>query len=156
MIPQEAWRYTEGMKEELWRTGRLANYKGHTVTILEQGFEDETNSRKVIDPGYCWIIPAGANSKPVKIAFEGNTLVQELDNRGDWSKEIQVYRKVGVVAMLTNDICCYVDTSLMGQMDTWFFNGVTGNVITYDGRFDGAVNQDGSSADNEPVDPDNP
>ena len=146
MIPQEAWRYTEGMKEELWRTGRLANYKGHTVTILEQGFEDETNSRKVIDPGYCWIIPAGANSKPVKIAFEGNTLVQELDNRGDWSKEIQVYRKVGVVAMLANDICCYVDTSLMGQMETWFLNGVTGSVITYDGRFDGAMNEDGSAA----------
>jgi len=147
MIPQEAWRYTEGMKEELWRTGRLANYKGHIVTILDQGFEDETNSRKVIDPGYCWIIPAGANSKPVKIAFEGNTLVREDDNRGTWSKEIHVYRKVGVVAMLTNDICCYVDTSLMGQMDTWNLNGITGNVITYDGRFDGAVNEDGSSVD---------
>ena len=147
MIPQEAWRYTEGMKEELWRTGRLANYKGRTVTILEQGFEDETNSRKVIDPGYCWIIPSGANSKPVKIAFEGSTLVREEDNRGDWSKEIQVYRKVGVVAMLTNDICCYVDTSLMGQMETWFLNGVAGNVITYDGRFDGAVNEDGTSAE---------
>ena len=147
MIPQEAWRYTEGMKDELWRTGRLANYKGHVITILDQGFEDETNERKVIDPGYCWIIPSGANSKPVKIAFEGNTLVQELDNRGDWSKEIQVYRKVGVVAMLTNDICCYVDTSLMGQMDTWNLNGVTGNVITYDGRYDGAVNEDGSAAD---------
>ena len=48
--------------------------------------------------------------------------------------------------MLTNDICCYVDTSLMGQMETWFLNGVSGNVITYDGRFDGAVNQDGSDA----------
>ena len=151
MLPQEAWRYTDGMKQELWEKGRLANYKGHVVTILDQGFEDETNSRKVIDPGYCWIIPAGANSKPVKIAFEGNTLVREDDNRGTWSKEIHVYRKVGVVAMLTNDICCYVDTSLMGQMDTWNFNGVTGNVITYDGRkdgqFDGAVNEDGSSVD---------
>ena len=147
MIPQEAWRYTEGMKQELWEKGRLANYKGHIVTILDQGFEDETNSRKVIDPGYCWIIPAGSNNKPVKIAFEGNTLVQELDNRGDWSKEIQVYRKVGVVAMLTNDICCYVDTSLMGQMDTWFFNGVTGNVITLDGRLDGALDENGAPAD---------
>ena len=151
MIPQEAWRYTEGMKQELWEKGRLANYKGHVVTILDQGFEDETNERKVIDPGYCWIIPSGANSKPVKIAFEGNTLVQELDNRGDWSKEFQVYRKVGVVAMLTNDICCYVDTSLMGQMDTWNLNGVTGNVITYDGRqdgqFDGATDENGAPAD---------
>ena len=151
MIPQEAWRYTEGMKQELWEKGRLANYKGHVVTILDQGFEDETNERKVIDPGYCWIIPSGANNKPVKIAFEGNTLVQELDNRGDWSKEFQVYRKVGVVAMLTNDICCYVDTSLMGQMDTWNLNGVSSNVITYDGRkdgqFDGATDENGAPAD---------
>lgn len=150
MIPQEAWRYTEDMKRDLWEKGRLANYKGHIVTILDQGFEDETNSRKVIDPGYCWIIPSGANSKPVKIAFEGGTLVRDLENRGDWSREFQVYRKVGVVAMLTNDICCYVDTSLMGQMDTWNFDGVTGNVITYDGRrdgqFDGAVNEDGAPA----------
>ena len=146
MIPQEAWRYTEDMKRELWNNGRLANYKGHTVTILEQGFEDETNERKVIDPGYCWIIPSGSNGKPVKIAFEGNTLVREEDNRGDWSKEIQVYRKVGVVAMLTNDICCYVDTSLMGQMNNWFLDGVTGNVITYDGRYDGAMTEDGQNA----------
>jgi hypothetical protein len=51
--------------------------------------------------------------------------------------------------MLTNDICAYVDTSLMGQMDTWNFNGVTGNVITYDGRYDGAVNADGSAAGGE-------
>ena len=146
MIPQEAWRYTEDMKRELWNNGRLANYKGRTVTILEQGFEDETNERKVIDPGYCWIIPSGSNGKPVKIAFEGSTLVREEDNRGDWSKEIQVYRKVGVVAMLTNDICCYVDTSLMGQMNNWFLDGVTGNVITYDGRYDGAMTEDGQNA----------
>ena len=150
MIPQEAWRYTERMKEELWKQGRLVDYKGHVVTILDQGFEDETNERKVIDPGYCWIIPAGSNDKPVKIAFEGNTLVREEDNRGDWSKEIQIYRKVGVVAMLTNDICCYADTSLMGEMDQWYLDGITGNVITYDGRYDGAVNADGSEDEPEP------
>ena len=140
MIPKEAWRYTEAMKDELWKTGRLANYKNKQVVILEQGFEDETNTRKVIDPGYCWIIPNGAESKPVKIAFEGGTLVNEQENRGDWSREIHVYKKVGVVAMLANNICAYVDTSLMGQMDTWFTDAVTGNVITYDGRLDGQMN----------------
>ena len=118
MIPKEAWRYTESMKEELWRTGRLASYKGHRVVILEQGFEDATNTTKVIDPGYAWIIPTGADDKPVKIAFEGGTLVDEY-NGYDRSREIQVYKKVGVVAMLANDICAYVDTSLMGQMETW-------------------------------------
>lgn len=118
MIPKEAWRYTEAMKDELWNTGRLATYKGHRVVILEQGFEDATNTTKVIDPGYAWIIPTGADSKPVKIAFEGGTLVQEYTHY-DRSREIQVYKKVGVVAMLANNICAYVDTSLMGQMETW-------------------------------------
>ena len=123
MIPQEAWRYTEAMKDELWKTGRLANYKNTKVIILEQGFEDETNSRKVIDPGYAWIIPTGADNKPVKVAFEGSTIVDEFNNPGDRSREIQVYKKVGVVAMLANNICAYVDTSLMGQMDTWHLDG---------------------------------
>ena len=150
MIPKEAWRYTEAMKDELWRTGRLANYKNKQVVILEQGFEDETNERKVIDPGYCWIIPNGAESKPVKIAFEGGTLVNEQENRGDWSREIHVYRKVGVVAMLANNICAYVDTSLMGKMDTWYTDGVTGNVITYDGRLDGQVASADAGVEEEP------
>lgn len=119
LVPTNAWQYTEAMKDELWRTGRLASYKGRKVVILEQGFVDETNSTKVIDPGYCWIIPSGANTKPVKIAFEGNTLVDERPNNYDWSREIQVYKKVGVVCMMTNDICSYVDTSLLGQMNTW-------------------------------------
>lgn len=125
LVPSDAWRYTESMKDELWRTGRLASYKGRKVVILEQGFVDETNTTKVIDPGYCWIIPAGANTKPVKIAFEGNTLVSERDNNWDWSREIQVYKKVGVVCMMTNDICSYVDTSLLGQMNTWTLSNNT-------------------------------
>ena len=139
MIPQEAWRYTEAMKTELWNTGRLATYKGTKVIIIEQGFEDETNSRKVIDPGYAWVIPTRADGKPVKIAFEGGTIVDEFNNPGDRSREIQVYKKVGVVAMLANNICAYVDTSLLGQMDTWNYDAVTGKVITYDGRFTGTA-----------------
>ena len=136
MLPNEAWRYTEAMKDELWRTGRLANYKGRRVVILENGFEDASNTKKVLDPGFCWIIPSGADNKPVKIAFEGQTLVDERPNY-DWSKEIQVYRKVGVVCMMTNDICAYVDTSLLGQLEDWFLDGVNGTVITYDGRYSG-------------------
>jgi hypothetical protein len=139
MIPQEAWRYTEAMKAELWSKGRLADYKGTKVVIMDQGFEDETNARKVIDPGYAWVIPTGADGKPVKIAFEGNTIVDEFNNPGDRSREIQVYKKVGVVCMLANNICAYVDTSLVGQMDVWNLDGVTGKVLTYDGRTSGTA-----------------
>lgn len=131
LVPQEAWRYTEAMKTELWNTGRLASYKGHKVIILPQGFEDPTNTTKVIDPGYCWIIPTGADSKPVKVAFEGGTLIREVDMNADWSKEFHVYKKVGVVAMLANNICSYVDTSLtfdeVGK-ETWALN----NYAIYD------------------------
>lgn len=130
MIPQEAWRYTEAMKAELWNTGRLANYKGHRVVILPQGFEDETNSEKVVDPGYCWIIPNGGDNKPVKIAFEGQTIVDEYVNK-DRSREVQVYKKVGVVAMMTNNICSYVDTSLQGDLTNWHLEDTVKNVVSF-------------------------
>lgn len=145
LVPSDAWRYTESMKDELWRTGRLASYKGKKVVILEQGFVDETNTTKVIDPGYCWIIPGGADTKPVKIAFEGQTLVDERQGQ-DWSREIQVYKKVGVVCMMTNDICCYVDTSLLGQMETWKLNN---NSITNSVVVSGSVTTSGNEAAGE-------
>ena len=138
MIPQEAWRYTEAMKTELWNTGRLAQYKGTKVVILEQSFDDETNTRKVIDPGYAWVIPTGADGKPVKIAFEGGTIVDDYVGY-DRSRESQVYKKVGVVCMLANNICAYVDTSLLGKMATWELDGITGKVATYDGRLSGVI-----------------
>jgi hypothetical protein len=116
MIPQDAWRYSDAMKEELNRTGRLAMYKGKKVIILPQTFTDETNTKKIIDPAYAWVIPAGGNDKPVKIAFEGNTHVRDVESNHDWSREIQVYKKVGVVAMMTNNICVYHDSSLKVEL----------------------------------------
>lgn len=114
MIPAEAW-ISDAMKDEKWRNGFFTMYKGTRVIILPQSFEDETNATKVIDPGYAWIIPAGSEGKPVKVAFEGQTLVDEHKNR-DWSREIEVYKKVGVVVMMTNNICAYVDTALAGKL----------------------------------------
>ena len=104
-------RYSDSMKDELWRKGRFANYKSHPVVILPQTFEDETNAKKIIDPSYCWIIPTGGDDKPVKIAFEGGTLTKESEN-DDWSRDVQVYKKVGVRTVMTNNICSYRDTSL--------------------------------------------
>ena len=110
MVPEAGWR-SNGLKDERWNNGYLANYKGHNVIVLEQSYEDETNTTKVIDPSYAWIIPTGSNEKPVKIAFEGATAVKEVDNE-DWSKEIRVYKKFGVATLVTNDICVYKNTSL--------------------------------------------
>ena len=109
MVPEEGWRSSE-MKNQRWNNGYLANYKGHSVIVLPQSFEDETNSVKVIDPSYAWVIPTGA-SKPVRIALEGGAIVNEYVNR-DLSREVQVYKKLGVAAIVTNNICVYRNTSL--------------------------------------------
>ena len=109
MIPCES-RWSNEMKNTMWNNGYLGAYKGHQVIVLPQSFEDETNSKKVIDPAYAWIIPTGAE-KPVKIAFEGGTIVDEYTNY-DRSKEVQIYKKVGVRAIFSNDICVYKNTSL--------------------------------------------
>lgn len=110
MVPSEGW-VADAHKVEKWNNGYLANYKGHNVIVLPQSYEDESNLVKVIDPSYAYIIPTGGNDKPVKIAFEGNTLVDERKN-DDWSREIQVYKKLGVGTVITNNICIYQNTSL--------------------------------------------
>ena len=109
MIPSEGW-VSEEMKNQKWNNGYLANYKGHRVIVLPQSYEDETNTVKVIDPSYAWIIPTGGD-KPVKVAFEGSAIADEYVNK-DRSREIQVYQKVGVGAIITNNICVYQNTSL--------------------------------------------
>jgi hypothetical protein len=109
MVPAEGW-VSDDMKNAKWNNGYLGNYKGHKVIVLPQSYEDETNAVKVIDPSYAWIIPSGS-AKPVKIAFEGGTIVDEYVNY-DRSREVQVYKKVGVRAVFSNDICVYQNTSL--------------------------------------------
>ena len=128
MIPQEAWRYTDAMKDELNRTGRLAMYKGKNIIILPQGFKDETLTTKVLNPGYCWIIPSGANFKPVKVALEGGAIMEETKNR-DFSRDLQVYKKVGVGCIMDNNILCYVDTNLMDKMTTWNLEATVKNIV---------------------------
>ena len=114
MIPSDVRWASDSIKNTLWNNGWLGNYKGHSVVILRQSFEDENNAVKVIDPSYAWIIPAGAD-KPVKIALEGGTIVDEYTNF-DRSKEVQVYKKIGVRAIFTPDICMYQNTGLKREV----------------------------------------
>lgn len=110
MVPDSNW-ISNAMKDSMWNVGYLANYKGHRVIVLPQSFEDATNVTKVINPAYAWIIPSGGNDKPVKIAFEGQTITREYENR-DGSNEIHVYKKIGVGTLITNNICSYRNVNL--------------------------------------------
>ena len=112
MIPANSAVWSESMKEQIWNNGYFTTYKGHQVIVLPQSFTDDTNTEKVIDPSYAWIIPTGAE-KPVKVAFEGSAQVKSFDNR-DWSTEIQTYQKLGVGTYMINPgICVYQNTSLV-------------------------------------------
>ena len=110
MVPSAGW-VSDEMRNQRWNNGYLANYKGHQVIVMAQSYEDEKNEIKIIDPSYAYIIPTGAE-KPVKIAFEGQTIVDEYTNY-DRSREIQIYKKVGVRAIFSNAICVYQNTSLV-------------------------------------------
>ena len=127
MIPQEAWRYTEAMKDELYRTGRLQGYKGENIVILPNSYKTAFGQVKVIDPSMCFIIPSSADQKPVKVAFEGDLYTNEFENY-DWSRDIHVYEKVGVVCMMDNAIHIYKDTSLSREGDFLLKDTVKNNV----------------------------
>ena len=132
MIPQEAWRYTDSMKEELYRTGRLTGYKGKNVVILPNQYKDAFDTEKVLDPSLCWLLPAGADQKPVKIAFEGDLYTNEHENY-DWSRDIHIYEKVGVSCMMDNAIHVYKDTSL-SKTGVFNLKDTVQNIITVDGN----------------------
>ena len=116
LVPKEGW-VSDAIRDQMWNNGFLATYKGVRVVILPQSFEDETNATKVINPGYAWVMPTGSSEKPVKIAFEGSAHMREVEN-DDWSREMQVYQKVGVGVMFTNNMASYVDTDLAAKMNT--------------------------------------
>ena len=115
MIPKDSASWSDGMRDTIWNNGYFTTYKGHQVIILPQSFTDDTNTEKVIDPSYAWIIPTGSE-KPVKVAFEGSAQVKSFDNR-DWSTEIQTYQKLGVATYMVNPgICVYRNTTLVKKM----------------------------------------
>ena len=109
IVPADKW-ISDADKAEMRSQGYVGIYKGSRVIVLPQSFEDESNSVKVIDPSFAYILSGGDN-KPVKIAFEGQSVVDEAKNR-DQSREVQVYKKFGVSTIANNNICIFEDTSL--------------------------------------------
>jgi len=81
--------------EEIREVGYIGKFHGYGIVVLPQSFTDETNSKFVVNPRVAYVIPAG-KEKIVKIAFEGQTIVDDFKNKGDRSMEIQVYKKLGV------------------------------------------------------------
>ena len=134
------------MKEELYRTGRLQGYKGKNVVVLPNTYTDAFQKKKVLDPSLCWIIPAGADQKPVKVAFEGDLYTNEFENY-DWSRDIHMYEKVGVSCMMDNAIHMYKDSSLL-QTGAFNLQDTVKNVVTVDGEITTNSGEGGSNSGN--------
>lgn len=97
-------------RNDLREKGYVGKYSGANVVVLPQSFTDETNVTKVIDPEYAYIIPSN-DEKIVKIAMEGQTIIEEVKN-ADNSMEFQVYKKYGIVVLHTNHFGVYRNTAL--------------------------------------------
>jgi hypothetical protein len=118
MKPVEAWASNEH-KNAMWDRGYIDSYKGHTMVLLPQSFEDETNMKKVFDPAQCYIMPTGQDNKPVKLVFEGPTCVRTVENQNDdWSMDMQTYKKFGIATFFNNWMCSYRNSSLVKDSRT--------------------------------------
>lgn len=102
-------------KNDIRDRGYLGKYLGAPVVLLPNAYEDTTNTRPQFQDRYAYILPMGSNSpsdRIVKVALEGRTMMQDIANR-DWSKEIQVYKKMGIA--MVNDapfVGIYEDTNI--------------------------------------------
>lgn len=90
--------------------GYVGRYKGTNVVLLEQSFVDESNTEKVVDDQYAYIIPAG-KEKPVKIGIEGGTLIDEFRLQ-DGSVEVQAQHMFDVAVVANNYWGIYRNTAL--------------------------------------------
>lgn len=100
-------------RAEMRDKGFLGKVFGANVISLEQSFTDETNSEKIFDSQYAFIIPSGgsADEKIVKVVLEGDTIVKDTQN-ADMSMEFQAYKKFGTAILSTNHFGIYRNTSL--------------------------------------------
>ena len=110
LLPSNTDWISNNMKDERWNNGYFTKYKGTPVVVLPQSFTDIDNATKVIDPSFIYVFPTNGE-KPVKVVFEGQTLVKEFENR-DWSTELQTYQKFGIAIMTTNDLAVFRNTNL--------------------------------------------
>lgn len=110
LIPTDSF-VSEIDKMEMRNMGYIGKYLGANVVIIPQTFKDETNTETIVNNQQAYVIPAGADEKPLKVALEGNTLIRSID-REDWSTEMQIYRKMGVALLNTNFFGIYENTAL--------------------------------------------
>lgn len=100
-------------KADIREKGFLGKVYGANVIVIEQSFTDETNSEKIFNDQYAFIVPSGgsADEKIVKVVLEGDTIVKDIEN-ADSSMEFSAYKKLGTAVLATNHFGIYRNTAL--------------------------------------------
>lgn len=92
---------TDADKEEIRNYGRILKFRGVPVIELPVSYEDETNTKEVFGGKYAFVLPS-SGYKIMMVAFEGQTIVKEWENR-DNSMELQAYKKMGTAIVTGNN-----------------------------------------------------
>jgi hypothetical protein len=103
----------DATKAELNDQGYIGRFAGANVVVLPQSFEDASNTVKVFNPQYAFVIPSGgaADEKIIKVALEGQSVVKDVEN-ADHSMEFSAYKKVGTAVLNTNFYGIFQNTAL--------------------------------------------
>ena len=88
-------------KEEIRNYGRILKFRGVPVIELPVSYEDETNTTEVFGGKYAFVLPS-SGYKIMMVAFEGQTIVKEWENR-DNSMELEAYKKMGTAIVTGNN-----------------------------------------------------
>lgn len=91
-------------------TGYITMFRGTPIVQLPQQFTDENNDTYQIPSSLAYVFPTGGE-KIVKVVFEGPTQVDDWQHR-DRSFEVEVYKKIGVAILATNNWCVYRNREL--------------------------------------------
>lgn len=85
---------------EVREQGYIGKFRGTPVVVLKQSFTDEHNTKRVMNPSFAFVIPAG-KEKMFKVILEGGSaFFKEVENE-DNSMELQAYKKMGVAMVST-------------------------------------------------------
>ena len=89
--------------------GAIQMYKSAPVIELPQSFKDDSNSEKVLDDQFAYIVPS--DRKIARLVFEGDLQFREFENR-NYSLEMAAYQKIGCAILHYNNWAIYQNTSL--------------------------------------------
>jgi len=101
---------TDMDKTERREFGRIGKFRGASVVVLPNAFADDANLSKVLNDQYAFVIVTN-EAKIIKVAFEGQTIVKEIENSDD-SIEFKAMKKFGMTIVYSNMYCSYRNTSL--------------------------------------------